>query len=38
MSTNYYLHADSLIRAKVDGAHCVGHGEGTYDYIVGDFS
>ena len=27
-----------LRRSKVDGWHCVGHGEGTWDYIQGDFS
>lgn len=27
-----------LLRCKVDGVHCIGHGRGTYDYIVGDFS
>lgn len=29
---------NGLLRSKVDGVHCVGHGEGTWDYIVGDFS
>lgn len=23
---------------KVDGRHCIGHGEGTWDYITGEFS
>lgn len=27
-----------LARAKVDGVHCVGHGEGTWDLIRGEFS
>ena len=27
-----------LLRHQVDGHHCVGHGEGTYDYIAGEFS
>ena len=27
-----------LLRAQVDGVHCVGHGEGTWDYIPGEFS
>ncbi len=27
-----------LRRAIVDGIHCIGHGEGTWDYITGDFS
>jgi hypothetical protein len=29
---------NNLIRAKIDGAHCIGHGEGTWDYITGEFS
>lgn len=29
---------NNLLRAKVDGYHCIEHGEGTYDYIVGEFS
>lgn len=29
---------NNLMRAKIDGIHCIGHGEGTYDYIVGEFS
>lgn len=27
-----------LLRAKIDGRHCVGHGEGTWDCIQGEFS
>jgi hypothetical protein len=27
-----------LNRHDVDGDHCIGHGEGLYDYVVGDFS
>lgn len=27
-----------LLRAKVDMRHCIGHGEGSWDLIVGDFS
>ena len=27
-----------LLRHKVDGQHCIGNGEGTYDFIHGDFS
>ena len=27
-----------LLRHKVDGKHCIGHGPGTYDYITGEFS
>lgn len=29
---------DGLIRSKVDGTHCIGHGFGTWDLIVGEFS
>lgn len=29
---------NGLIRHKVDGRHCIGHGEGTWDYIIGEFS
>lgn len=29
---------NGLLRHRIDGQHCVGHGPGTYDYIVGDFS
>lgn len=27
-----------LLRHKVDGIHCIGHGAGTWDLIVGEFS
>jgi hypothetical protein len=27
-----------LLRHRVDGVHCVGHGSGTWDLIVGEFS
>lgn len=29
---------NGMLRHRIDGAHCVGHGEGTWDYIIGDFS
>lgn len=29
---------NGLFRHRVDGYHCVGHGVGTWDYIVGEFS
>lgn len=29
---------NNLARSKIDGVLCVGHGEGTWDYLVGDFS
>jgi hypothetical protein len=27
-----------LVRHKIDGINCIGHGEGTWDYIIGEFS
>ena len=29
---------NGLLRNRVDGIYCIGHGPGTYDYIVGEFS
>lgn len=29
---------NNLLRSKVDGKHCIGHGDGTWDYIIGEFS
>ena len=29
---------NGLVAHDVDGRHCVGNGDGTWDYIVGDFS
>ena len=29
---------NNLLRHQILKDHCIGHGEGTYDYIVGDFS
>lgn len=29
---------NGLLRHQIDGSHCIGHGEGTYDYITGEFS
>ena len=29
---------NGLSRARVDGRHCIGHGEGTWDLIIGEFS
>jgi hypothetical protein len=31
------LGPNNLLRNKI-GPYCIGHGEGTYDYMVGDFS
>lgn len=29
---------DNLLRHDIDDRHCIGHGNGTYDYMIGDFS
>lgn len=29
---------NNLVRSIVDGSHCVGHGKGTWDYFIGEFS
>ena len=29
---------NGLLRHRVNGRHCIGHGAGTWDLIVGDFS
>lgn len=29
---------NGLARHTIDGRHCIGHGEGTWDYIIGEFS
>lgn len=29
---------NGLLRHKIDGSHCIGHGEGTWDFIIGEFS
>jgi len=29
---------NGLARVKIDGVHCIGHGSGTWDLIVGEFS
>lgn len=29
---------NGLARSKIDGSHCIGHGAGTWDLEVGDFS
>jgi len=30
--------SDNLLRMKIDGRYCVGHGEGTWTYHAGEFS
>jgi hypothetical protein len=32
------LGPNGLLRSRVDDRFCIGHGEGTWDYIVGEFS
>jgi hypothetical protein len=29
---------NNLLRYTIDGQHCVGHGDGTWDLIIGEFS
>ena len=29
---------NNLVRHIANGVHCIGYGEGTYDYIIGEFS
>jgi hypothetical protein len=29
---------NNLLRAQIDGIHCIGHGKGTWDLFVGEFS
>jgi len=29
---------NNLVRHKIDDVHCIGHGEGTWDLITGEFS
>jgi len=29
---------NELLRHKIDGTFCIGHGPGTYDYLIGYFS
>lgn len=31
-------HPRGLSRHTIDGKHCTGHGDGTYDLLMGDFS
>jgi hypothetical protein len=28
---------NNLLRSKINGGHCIGHGEGTYDLKIGEF-
>jgi hypothetical protein len=39
LADNYaMLGPNNLARSRIDGSHCVGHGDGTYDLIAGEFS
>jgi hypothetical protein len=29
---------NNLARNKIDNRHCIGHGDGTWDYLIGEFS
>ena len=29
---------NNLLRHRIDGRHCIGHGAGTWDYMKGEFS
>ena len=29
---------NGLVRSRIDGRHCIGHGNGTWDLIIGEFS
>lgn len=35
---NAIIDPNNLLRHKIDGRYCIGHGGSTYDYLVGDFS
>lgn len=38
LAQNYAMEGpNNLVRRLIDGQHCVGHGDGTYDYLVGSF-
>lgn len=30
-------HPKGLLRHDIDGTHCIGHGDGTYDFVKGEF-
>lgn len=29
---------NNLLRSRIDNSHCIGHGDGTWDLLVGEFS
>ena len=37
-SVDSYSECEGLCRNDIDGRHCVGHGEGPWDLITGEFS
>lgn len=36
--SGFALAGHALHRCTIDGRHCIGHGEGTWDIMVGEFS
>jgi len=36
--TERMWHGEFPMRHEMDGWHCIGHGEGSWDYITGEFS
>ena len=42
--THFHIHncsqrgPNNLLRHRIDGRHCIGHGDGTWDLITGEFS
>lgn len=38
MYSKYERGPNNLLRHPIDGKHCIGHGEGTWDLITGEFS
>lgn len=39
LNRNHAVHGpNNLLRHKLDGVYCIGHGKGTWDYLIGDFS
>ena len=39
LKDNYAVEGpNGLLRHKIDGSHCIGHGEGTWNLLISDFS
>lgn len=34
---NAIIGPNDLLRSKIDGSRCIGHGKGTWDYKIGEF-